>query len=458
MGDRKRVKISQFLKEREGRYDPGDKAVQGLKRLNKIDFSGEIHLSDKGSKTDMIIVEPGDLVISGINVSKGAFAVYHGKEPITATIHYSSYVFDERQIDIDYFKRFVRSQSFVQALKDQVKGGIKTEIKPKHFLPLETHLPDIESQKEIVSFFKRIENEMGDLSGEITHQQSFLKQLRQRILQEAVEGKLTVEWRTQNPELISGDNHASKLLEKIKAEKERLIKEGNTSTKLSTRIKKDASRAQSRGKPLAPIADAEKPFDLPDGWVWCRLGEIADGFQYGSSAKSSKSGKVPVLRMGNLQNGSIDLNNLVYTNNNDEISKYTLRSGDLLFNRTNSRELVGKTAIFNGEDAIYAGYLVRFHMADKIDAYFTNYVMNSTYHRNWCNTVKADALGQSNINATKLRNYVLPLIPIKEQNAIVERVDKLMAMIDELEKQVSEREEQSEMLMQSVLQEAFVKE
>ncbi len=64
-----RVKISQFLKEREGRYDPGDEAVQGLKRLNKIDFSGEIHLSDKGSKTDMIIVEPGDLVISGINVS-----------------------------------------------------------------------------------------------------------------------------------------------------------------------------------------------------------------------------------------------------------------------------------------------------------------------------------------------------------------------------------------------------
>ena len=150
MGEWKSVKISQFLKEREGRYDPGDEAVQGLKRLNKIDFSGEIHLSGKGSKTDMIIVEPGDLVISGINVSKGALAVYRGDEPITATIHYSSYAFDERQIDIDYFKRFVRSQSFVQTLKDQVKGGIKIEIKPKHFLPLEIHLPDIESQKENV--------------------------------------------------------------------------------------------------------------------------------------------------------------------------------------------------------------------------------------------------------------------------------------------------------------------
>jgi type I restriction enzyme S subunit len=439
MSEWKRLEIGQFLKERDGRYDPKDESVLGLKRLNKIDFSGEIHLSDKDSKTDMIVVEPGDFVISGINVSKGALAVYHGEKPITATIHYSSYVFDEKQIDIEYFKRFVRSQSFIQALKDQVKGGIKTEIKPKHFLPLEIDLPDIGIQKDIVSFFKRVEGDMDELGSEISSQIEYLNKFRQGVLQEAIEGKLTTEWRKQNPALISGENHASKLLEKIKAEKEWLIKEG--------KVKKD--------KPLPPIADSEKPFALPDSWVWCRLGEIADGFQYGSSAKSSKSGKVPVLRMGNLQNGSIEWNNLVYTSNNDEISKYSLRSDDLLFNRTNSRELVGKTAIFTGGNAIYAGYLVRFHMADESDAYFTNYVMNSAYHRDWCDTVKTDALGQSNINATKLRSYVFPLAPIKEQNAIVARVDKLMAVIGELEKQVYERKDQAEMLMQSVLREAF---
>jgi type I restriction enzyme S subunit len=295
-----------------------------------------------------------------------------------------------------------------------------------------------------VRFRDKIESIAGineEFSNQINEQLEHLKQLRQAILQEAVEGKLTAKWRKQHPELISGENHASKLLEKIKSEKERLVKEG--------KIKK--------GKVLPPITDTEKPSDLPDGWVGCRLAEIANGFQYGSSDKSSKSGKVPVLRMGNLQNGSIDWNNLVYTSDNKEISKYILRSGDLLFNRTNSRELVGKTAIFTGENAIYAGYLVRFHMADEINDYCTNYTMNSAYHRDWCNMVKADALGQSNINATKLRNYVFPLAPIKEQNAIVERVDKLMVMIGELEKQVTERKEQSEMLMQSVLREAFEK-
>ena len=83
--------------------------------------------------------------------------------------------------------------------------------------------------------------------------------------------------------------------------------------------------------------------------------------------------------------------------------------------------------------------------------------MNPTYHRKWCDEVNADALGQSNINATKLREFIFPLPSLVEQQAIIERVDNIMGMVDELEKQVSERKEQSEMLMQSVLREAFAK-
>lgn len=97
MTENRKVPISSILEERDGHYKPTDRKICKLKRLNKIDFSGSIHLSDKPTKTNMIIVEPGDLVISGINVAKGAIAVYEGKEPITATIHYSSYIFDEKK-------------------------------------------------------------------------------------------------------------------------------------------------------------------------------------------------------------------------------------------------------------------------------------------------------------------------------------------------------------------------
>ncbi|MBE7549352.1 MAG: restriction endonuclease subunit S [Planctomycetia bacterium] len=446
MGEWKKVKIGQFLKEREGRYDPCDEAVLGLKRLNKIDFSGEIHLSDKSSKTDMIIVEPGDLVISGINVSKGALAVYYGEEPITATIHYSSYVFDERQIDIDYFKRFVRSQSFVQALKDQVKGGIKTEIKPKHFLPLEIHLPDIESQREIVSFFKRIENEMDDLSGEITHQQSFLKQLRQRILQEAIEGKLTAKWRKQHPDLITGDNHASKLLERIKAEKECL-------TKLTKSTKKK--------KALPPISEDEKPFDLPEGWVWCRLGELCNGIftgPFGSMLHKSDyvQNGIPIVNPTHIINGQIitDGRMCVPERTKERLKRYSLTYGDLVIAR---RGDLSKCAVVQHEqDGWLCGTGSFFVRCLGVNRNFICLAYTSQKAQTY---LLQDSIGQTmdNLNQKLLRKLPIGLPPLTEQQAIVKRVDMLMSMVDELEKQVSERKEQSEMLMQSVLREAFAK-
>jgi len=91
-----------------------------------------------------------------------------------------------------------------------------------------------------------------------------------------------------------------------------------------------------------------------------RLREVATDFSYGTSAKSRKSGEVPVLRMGNIQDGRLDWTDLVFTSDMEEIRKYSLIPGDVLFNRTNSPDLVGKTAVYKGEQsAIYAGYLVR---------------------------------------------------------------------------------------------------
>lgn len=131
--------------------------------------------------------------------------------------------------------------------------------------------------------------------------------------------------------------------------------------------------------------------------------------------------------------------------------------GDLLFNRTNSRELVGKTAIFDGlKQAIYAGYLVRFGMAGGIIPEYANMVMNSVLHRNWCNEVKTDALGQSNINATKLSLFRFPLPPIDEQKAIVTKVEKLLALCDQLETQITQNQTHADQLMQAVLREAFL--
>jgi type I restriction enzyme S subunit len=189
----------QFLKVRDNRFKPNDKAITDLKRIDKIDFSGEIFISDKPSNTDMILIKKGDLVISGINVEKGAMAVYIGEEDITATIRYSSYSIDEDEIDIEFLKFFLKSTEF-NALKEQVPGGIKTEIKPKHLLPLVVQIPtDIKNQREVVEILKSRNEKVDSISTELPLQLTLVKKLRQQLLQDAVQGKLTAEWRSSHP-------------------------------------------------------------------------------------------------------------------------------------------------------------------------------------------------------------------------------------------------------------------
>ena len=162
----------------------------------------------------------------------------------------------------------------------------------------------------------------------------------------------------------------------------------------------------------------EIPFDLPDGWTWTRIKTVSIDLPYGTSKKSNSSGKVAVLRMGNLQDGEIDYSDLVYSSDEADIEKYYLLENDLLFNRTNSAEWVGKTSIYRGDiPAIYAGYLIRIRTL--LCGEYLNAVMNSSYAKNYCIRVKTDAVNQSNINAQKLGMFLVPVAPIKEQHRIV---------------------------------------
>jgi len=237
------------------------------------------------------------------------------------------------------------------------------------------------------------------------------KKLRQKILDLAIRGKLV----PQDPV----DEPASVLLERIKAEKEQLINEG--------KIK--------RGKKAAKTSDTPHyenvPFEVPENWVWCKLEDIVCELKYGTSEKSSSVGKIAVLRMGNITNlGTIDYSNLVYSSNDEDIKQYSLKKYDLLFNRTNSSEWVGKTAIYKEEQpAIYAGYLIRVRPL-LISADYLNTVMNSSYYRDWCYDVKTDAVNQSNINAQKLSQLMIPIPPLGEQARIVAEMAKWISLMD----------------------------
>ncbi|MBR5413685.1 MAG: restriction endonuclease subunit S [Fibrobacter sp.] len=176
-------------------------------------------------------------------------------------------------------------------------------------------------------------------------------------------------------------------------------------------------------------------------WKKIKLGDVLTAVDYGTASKSDANGKYPVLRMGNLENGYLVWDDLVYTSSEEEYAKYELNKGDILFNRTNSRDKVGKTSIYRGErQAIFAGYLVRLKVNKECDPFYINYCLNSKEFADFCRSVRTDAIGQSNINAQVLQTYSFLLPPLEEQKKIAETLSVWDDAIEKTEKLIALKE------------------
>lgn len=194
-----------------------------------------------------------------------------------------------------------------------------------------------------------------------------------------------------------------------------------------------------------------------DSWEKKSVGELCISLKYGTAKKSDASGNVVVLRMGNLQQGEIDWSDLAYSNDPDDIERYKLFPGDVLFNRTNSAALVGKTAIYRGEHpAIYAGYLIKLdYDHDKIIGDYLNYALNTLDAKKYCNSVKTDGVNQSNINAKKIGAYSFNVPNIPEQEKIVSVIQKLLSKEQQSKAATEAVLDQIELMKKSILARAF---
>ena len=194
-----------------------------------------------------------------------------------------------------------------------------------------------------------------------------------------------------------------------------------------------------------------------ESWEKKSVGELCISLKYGTAKKSDASGNVVVLRMGNLQQGEIDWSDLAYSNDPDDIERYKLFPGDVLFNRTNSAALVGKTAIYRGEHpAIYAGYLIKLdYDHDKIIGDYLNYALNTLDAKKYCNSVKTDGVNQSNINAKKIGAYSFNVPSIPEQEKIVSVIQKLLSKEQQAKEAAEAVLDQIDLMKKSILACAF---
>lgn len=169
--------------------------------------------------------------------------------------------------------------------------------------------------------------------------------------------------------------------------------------------------------------------ELPRTWCWALVDHIVDLVQYGTSAKTSNDGCVPVLRMGNIYKGRIDYTDLKFLpEDHPDLRNLLLEDGDVLFNRTNSAELVGKTAVYRGppNSTSFASYIIRLRTDRYVPELLSAYI-NSPFGREWVASVISQQVGQANLNGTKLRALEVPLIPEPEQARIVEKLQRLSA-------------------------------
>ena len=281
------------------------------------------------------------------------------------------------------------------------------------------------------------------------------KQLKNSILQWAIQGKLV----PQDP----NDEPASVLLDKIRQEKERLIKEKKIKRDKNASIIYRGEDNSYYEKMLATgevrCIDEEIPFDVPQGWEWERWGNIAQTIQYGYNAPALEHGVIKMVRISDIQENCVLWDNVPYCLiDESDIDTYLLKVNDILFARTGGT--VGKSFLVEEvpEKAIYAGYLIRTRYSSLLNPrYMKSFMESQLYWEQLKNGTIATA--QPNCNGKTLAKMLLPIPPTKEQDRIVEKLTQLSSFLANYglcqDRLNLLNEEIKEQLKKSILQEAI---
>ncbi len=299
-----------------------------------------------------------------------------------------------------------------------MRGAVGQRRVPKAWLKDSTlPLAPLPEQRRIVAKIESLFAKMDAGVAALKRAEANLKRYRASVLKAAVEGRLTEQWRKENPPSETGEEFLARIL----AERRKRW-EAEQLAKLAGKRRKPPKNWKTKYKePVRP--DARHLPELPDGWCWATVDQVSYGVHYGSSTKTS-SGQdgIPVLRMGNIQDGVLNLDRLKYLPpDHSEFPRLLLATGDLLFNRTNSAELVGKTAVYRGhpDPCSFASYLLRVKMLGPNLSQIVANALNSLHGRAWVASVVSQQVGQANVNGTKLRAFPFPLPPETEQGEIL---------------------------------------
>ena len=347
-----------------------------------------------------------------------------------------------------YLKYFLDSPDNQSFIISNATGTAQKGFYLNQLEKLVVPLPPLAEQKRIVAKIEELLPYIQKYDVAHTKLEEFNKKfpvdMQKSILQQAIMGKLTEDWRNEQASLaktnsavqLADRTSAKDLLKKIKAQKARLIAEG--------KIKKDTTKAGASGRALAEITEDEIPFDIPESWCWCRLGELVtnrSGLGYKKENLDVKTkDMIRVLRGGNIFE-------LKYHQKVDDIfidrsfvkEELLLKRNTLVTPAVTSLEHIGKMGRIEDDysDMVVGGFVLMiepFLNEDDFSKYLL-YCLSSPWHRDYCKGITHKS-GQAfyNLSREKLMEAVIPLPPLAEQKRIVAKIEELLPLCKKLVK------------------------
>jgi type I restriction enzyme S subunit len=390
---------------------------------------GRRSLTEKGLNSCSAVLLPKGSVLFSSRAPVGYTVV--AANPIATNQGFKNLILEDG-ITSDFVFHYLKGN---KALAESYASGTTfTELSATRFARIPIPVPPLSEQRRIVAKIEELFSELEAGVADLKWAKKQLQRYRQSVLQAAVEGRLTKAWREERD-----TESADKLLSRADEAEE-------------------TNKYKKRGK-MTSLDDAYT-YPLPQGWAWAQVGDVAKNIRYGTSEKATKQDSgLPMLRMGDISDGKLHFDDLKYLPAETQLKDdLILEDGDVLFNRTNSAELVGKTAVYKSshQKATYASYLVRAKLYTGVyNPDLLAYYINSAQGRQYIASVTSQQVGQANVNATKMSSMPLPIPPYEEQREIVNEVERLLSVADEATQTVEREIKRAERLRQSILKQAF---
>ncbi len=381
------------------------------------------------------------VVVTRVGLGKVAKTTY----PLCFSQDSQGLIAKKNSINIDYALYYLSTA--VQSFKYQSRGTTISGVTKKQLKNVPFPLAPLPEQQRIVAKIEELFTQLDAAEAALKRAKANLKRYRQSVLQAAVTGELTREWREAHAGQLEP---AAVLLERIRAERK-----ARWAAELSARGKDPLKEKYI--EPQGPDVSALP--GLPEGWVWTTVENVSYLIQYGTSEKANQDNSgIPIIRMGNIQEGELDLHDLKYLpDDTPSMDQLILDPGDVLFNRTNSAELVGKTAVYQEGHprATFASYLIRIKLFKQYSPDLLSVVTNSYFGREYISSVVSQQVGQANVNGKKYSKMPIPLPSFEEQKEIIQGCSQIMSQIVQFDKSISINLERINHLRQSILQRAF---